>query len=475
MMTAPRSWVLIQINMTPPDADFILIVDDNPANLSILAHSLKRAGYAVRVAVDGESALQQVTEELPTLILLDVMMPGLNGFETCRQLQKNPLTSEIPVIFMTALADNENKVRGLLTGAVDYITKPFNEDEVLLRVKTHLRLRNLLHTLHQQNQQLQQEIHKRQLAEANLQQLNHELEQRVAQRTAELQRTQIKLVQQEKLSTLGELVAGVAHEINNPISCIAGNIEFIGDYSMHLLEHIALYQQHLPEPDDTIAHHAQTIDLEYLKQDLPNLMRSMQMSSDRIYAISNSLRAFVRNDTRRKSLFDLHEGIDSTLLILRHRLRAQENRSEIEVVKTYGALPEISCFPGQLNQVFMNILANAIDAFDEQCAKKGASHHGVKALAYDCQIDDTSLQIQVTTEPDDQSVSVTIQDNAGGMSDEVRSHIFEQGYTTKTVHKGTGLGLSIVHQIIVGTHGGQLHCQTQLGKGTTFTIRLPIH
>ena len=212
--------------------DFILIVDDNPANLAVLTRTLKGAGCAVRVAVDGESALQQAKEEPPSLILLDIMMSGIDGFETCRRLKENPITQAVPVIFMTALGESENKVHGLSLGAIDYVTKPFNESEVLARVRTHLKLQNLLHTLQDQNQRLKQEIEQRQAAEQELQRLNDEM-----------RRTQIRLVQQEKLSAVGELVTGIAHEINNPVGCIAGNVEFIQEYAEQLLEHIALYQQ----------------------------------------------------------------------------------------------------------------------------------------------------------------------------------------------------------------------------------------
>ena len=203
--------------MKTKSSDFILIVDDNPDNLSVLSQTLKRAGYTVRVAVNGESALQQISQEVPALILLDVMMPGIDGFETCRRLKENPSTMGIPVIFMTALADNENKVNGLSLGAVDYITKPFFGDEVLARVRIHLKVQNLLHTLQSQNQQLKQEIYQREKAESELQAFNDRLETQVSLRTAELQtalknfqQAQVELVQKEKLSALGELMAGVA-------------------------------------------------------------------------------------------------------------------------------------------------------------------------------------------------------------------------------------------------------------------------
>lgn len=456
--------------MSSPNAGFILAVDDNPENLSILTHTLKGAGHAVRVDVSGENALRHVTQELPALILLDVMMPGIDGFETCRRLKENPTTNAIPVIFITALADTESKVKGLSVGAVDYITKPFNEAEVLCRVNVHLEQQRLLHILNGQNRHLKGEIEQRQRVEAELQSLNEDLEQRVDQRTAELQKAHIKLVQQEKLYTLGELVAGVAHEINNPISCIIGNLDFIRQYTSLILDHVDLYKAQLTEPNDLIIQHAEEIELDYITQDLTSLMQSMQTGSQRIAAISNSLRAFARHDYQKQHKSNLHEGLDGTLLILKHRLKAQENRAAIDIVKHYGDLPEVPCFPDQINQVFMNILANAIDAFDECYSLLP------KANSRSCGCcGDVPPQIHIQTEAQPDGVTVRVRDNAGGMTEAVRSRIFEYAYTTKAVGKGTGMGLSIARQIVSETHAGQLTCSSVAGKGSEFTLCLPFH
>ena len=444
--------------MTVP-TDFILIVDDNTDNLAVLSKTLKGAGYAVRVALDGKSAIALASDEQPSLILLDVMMPGIDGFETCRRLKENPTTLPVPIIFMTALADSEHKVQGLSLGAIDYITKPFDEGEVLARVRIQIKMQNLVQTLQAQNQRLQQEMTQRQVAEAALQQLNTELETRVKDRTVELHQAlddlnsaQVTLVQKEKLSTLGELMAGVAHEINNPMGCIVNNLKYVQEYSDSLLTHIDQYQQVASSPD--IDDHAEAIDLDYIRADLPGLVASMKTSSDRIRNISDSLRIFARQDDRQKSLFDVHSGLDSTLLILKHRLKSDGSSPEIEVVKAYGTLPEVLCFPGQINQVFMNILANAIDAFDERCPQQP--------------------EIRLTTSVQDQQVQVCLRDNAGGMPEAVRSQIFNRAYTTKAAGKGTGLGLSIARQIVVDTHGGQIRCESQPGEGATFIITLPL-
>jgi signal transduction histidine kinase len=421
--------------MPYPAQPFILIVDDNATNLSVLSQALKTAGYKVRMAADGEDALIQVERNHPELILLDVEMPNMDGFETCRRLQANPATEGIPVIFMTALADTENKVKGLSLGAVDYITKPFAEAEVLARVKVHWRLKRLTESL----------------------------EQQVAERTYEFQQAQVQLVQQEKLSALGQLVAGVAHEINNPIGCIVGNVRAAKDYINDLLHLIDLYQDKFPQPGEEIADELEAIDLDYVREDLPKLIQAMEDSGDRITSISKSLRLFSRSDSDIKQEFNLHDGIDSTVMILRHRLKANEQRPAIEVVTNYGNLPQVACFPGQLNQVFMNILANAIDALDESNIEKSFE-----------EIKKNPNQITITTLMENNSIKIIIADNGKGISESVKQKIFDHLYTTKAVGKGTGLGLAIAKQIIEEKHGGSLEVESELGQGTEFYIRLAI-
>ncbi|HAX80207.1 MAG TPA: hybrid sensor histidine kinase/response regulator [Cyanobacteria bacterium UBA11372] len=421
--------------MPYPTQPFILIVDDNPTNLSVLSAALKAAGYKVRMAVDGEDALAQVTRHPPELILLDIEMPKMDGFETCRRLQKNPKTEGIPIIFMTALADTENKVKGLSLGAVDYITKPFSAAEVLARVKIHWRLKRLTDTL----------------------------EQQVVERTQALEQAQVQLVQQEKLSALGQLVAGVAHEINNPIGCIVGNVSAAQDYIKDLLDLIDLYRETFPQAGTEIEDKLEEIDLDYLREDLPKLIQAMKDGGDRITSISKSLRTFSRADSDTKQPFNLHEGIDSTLLILGHRLKAKENRPAIEVVTQYGELPEVACFPGQLNQVFMNILANAIDALDESNQRRIFAE--LKA---------NPNRITIRTRVEGEQIKIAIADNGYGMPEDVKTRIFDHLFTTKSVGKGTGLGLAIARQIIVEKHGGAIAVNTEVGKGTEFVLTLPI-
>ncbi|MEO0517929.1 MAG: response regulator [Cyanobacteria bacterium P01_A01_bin.116] len=451
----------------------ILIVDDNPTNLEVLSESLIQEGFQVAVAIDGESALEQVNYHRPELIFLDVMMPGINGFETCQRLKENPETHDIPVIFMTALSDSENKVRGLSLGAIDYVTKPFQQEEVLARVRVHLQVQNLTRTLQRQNHLLKSEIEQREKAEADLieanaslESLNQQLENRVEERTfdlstalKDLQQTQVQLIQQEKLSALGQLVAGIAHEINNPVNFIHGNIDHASAYTEDLLNLFALYKSHYPNPVPEIQEKMNEIDVDFLAEDLPKLLSSMHVGTDRIRNIVLSLRIFSRLDEAEVKDVNLHEGIDSTLLILNSRLKGQSNFPEISIIKEYGDLPKVKCYPGQLNQVCMNILSNAIDALEE---KFEPSH------------DNWIPEIRICTElASEDKVNIHIFDNGPGIPKDLQKKIFDPFFTTKPVGKGTGLGMSISHEIIAEKHHGTLSCQPIEPHGTQFTITIP--
>lgn len=289
--------------------------------------------------------------------------------------------------------------------------------------------------------------------------------QRLEQALQNLQQAQLQLVQSEKMASLGNLVAGVAHEINNPIGFLKGSINNAKEFVHDLFDHLDLYQEQYSETLDPVRDHAASIDLDFLREDLPKLLESMTGASDRITAISHSLRTFSRADTDRKVNADLHEGIDSTLLILKYRLKGNQQRPAIQVIKDYGDLPLINCFPGQLNQVFMNILANAIDVFDEVAQE--TTYEQLEAQAQTIMIKTRSLL-------DQHQVEICIRDNGSGMTEEVRTQVFDHLFTTKEVGKGTGLGLAIAHQIVVESHGGTLEVESQLGQGSEFCIHLPI-
>ena len=423
----------------------ILVVDDTPANLEVITDTLSSAGYTTAIAISGERALKRLENYLPDLILLDVQMPGIDGFETCRQIKAHPQTTSIPVMFITALSDTESIVKGFSLGAVDYISKPFQEPELLARVKTHLQLKLL----------------------------KQSLERRVAERTFELRNTleqlhqsQVQMVQQEKMASLGNLVAGVAHEVNNPLGFLNGSIKNAQDYLQDLMGYIETYQQNCPCGKDTVQDYAEDIDLEFLCEDFPKLLASMKSATERIKSISTSLRTFSRADTEKKVMANLHEGLDSTLLILKYRLKANENRPAIEVIRDYGELPPVECFPGQLNQVFMNIIANAIDVFDE--AAQELSYYAVEAQ-------NQTITITTAILPEQNLVEICIADNGKGMTEEVKTKIFDHLFTTKGVGRGTGLGLAIAQQIVAENHGGKLKVLSEVKQGTEFYILLPIN
>ncbi|MBD1845730.1 response regulator [Cyanobacteria bacterium FACHB-63] len=431
------------------EQNLILIVESNATDMSVLLEVLEAAGYETLAAQSGEDAIAKLSEIVPDLILLAVMLPGIDGFQTCDRIKSSETTEEIPTMFITACTQPEDKVRGLTLGAVDYITKPFQQAEVLARVQTHLRLR------HQTRQ---------------LKGLNEQLEQRVIERTAqlsrsldELQATQIQLIQQEKMSALGQLVSGIGHEINNPLNSITGNLTHAQQYVQDLLNHLALYHQFYPDPVAEIVQDAEAIDLPYLETDLIHLLKTLQVAADRIAHISQSLRIFSRDDSENEITLQIQDGLDSTLLLLQHRLKANSQRPAIEVIRNYADIPPIPCYPGQLNQVFMNLLANAVDAIDES--------HRAKDPA---EIAAHPHQIQIVTELKTGRVGIRIRDNGIGMSQAVQQEMFKPTFTTKPVGKGTGLGLAIAYQIIVEKHGGSLICNSAPGVGTEFTIELPL-
>ncbi|MCW5313408.1 AAA family ATPase [Nostoc sp. KVJ3] len=282
------------------------------------------------------------------------------------------------------------------------------------------------------------------------------------QALTDLQNAQLQIIKSEKMSALGNLVAGVAHEMNNPLGFIAASLQQLKPIITNIVEYLKLYQASLPNKNDKIIGRSE-IDLEYSLEDLPNLIDSMTIACDRLKNISTSLRTFSRADKDYKVPYNIHQGIGSTILILKHRLKANEKRPAIEVVTNYGKLPEIECFPGQLNQAFMNILANAIDALDESNAGIGILEKKVNPS-----------KITITTSISNNYIKVAIADNGHGMSELVKQKIFDRFFTTKFVGKGTGLGLAIARKIIEETHNGKLSCNSIIGKGTEFIIELPV-
>ncbi len=285
---------------------------------------------------------------------------------------------------------------------------------------------------------------------------------RLGEALKDLQNTQAQLVQTEKMSGLGQMVAGVAHEINNPINFIHGNLQYTQDYTDNLLKLVSLYQEKCPNLDPEIDEFMTSIDFDFISKDLTKMVGSMQLGTERIREIVTSLRTFSRLDEAEHKMTDIHGGLDSTLLILKHRLKASSQRPEIQVIKDYGVLPDIECYAGQLNQVFMNLFSNAIDALDEWDIQRSRQERAEKPC-----------HIQVKTALSDRdTVVITIEDNGPGIPEPIKNRLFDPFFTTKPVGKGTGLGLSISYQIIVEKHGGNLWCDSEPDQGTAFHIEL---
>ena len=471
-----------------PKAD-ILIIDDTPENLNLLSTMLSEQGYKVRSVTKGSTGLRGAQAAPPDLILLDVNMPQMNGYEVCQHLKADERTREIPVIFISALGDALDKVKAFRVGGVDYITKPFQVEEVLARIENHLTITRLSQQLQQQNVllseqnlQLSREIEERKQAEEALRQSEareREKAQELEQTLGELKSTQTQLIQAEKMSSLGRMVAGIAHELNNPISFISGNLSYARQYFQDLLELIQLYQNTYANPTGEIQQLVSKIDLNFLMEDWSKLMDSMQVGARRIQKIVLSLRNFSRLDEQDLKSVDIHEGIDNTLLILQHRLKAEGDRTAIQLIKDYNQLPLVTCYASQLNQVFLNLLNNAIDAVESKPDSRLITIHTSliqnsngtqRASCWASQIPNNSAQTS-----NHQSVVILITDNGPGMSKEILHKIFDPFFTTKPVGSGMGLGLSISYHIVVEKHRGQLSCISAPGYGTAFLVDIPVN
>ncbi len=436
----------------------ILVVDDTPDNIRLLSTILADQGYEVRKALNGKMALMAVNNSLPDLILLDINMPDLNGYQVCEQLKQNPETQDIPVIFISALDEVTDKIKAFKLGAVDYVTKPFEQGEVISRVNNQIRLRSL-----------QLELEKKNVA----------LEQAMQQ----LQQAQAGLFQQQKMLALGQLVAGIAHEINNPVTFIYSNLIHIKNYTNDLMRLLLLYRTSVPASTE-ITHLEEEIDIEFLSHDLSKLMKSMQAGAERIREIVFSLRNFSRLGEADRKFADIHTGLDSTLMLLEYRLKGGMERSGVEIVREYGQLPLVECYVGKINQVWMNVLNNAIDSLETRHVNDSLDLHYPKDIPESLPLNQDSAlsshpistipQIIVRTHlTETGKVCISITDNGCGMVEEVRQRVFEPFFSTKGVRQSGGLGMTISYGIVVNEHQGEISYTSEPGIGTTVQILLP--
>ena len=423
----------------------VLFVDDEPDMETLISQRLRkktRSGELELVfAQHGKLALE-VLQKHPDVdvVMTDLNMPVMDGLALLAELKANyPL---LATIVISAYSDMKNIRTAMNCGAFDFLTKPIESQDLELTLERSLSYVAKSKADLQIKQMQEAELRKSEAyAKEKALQLSQTLEQ--------LEQAQLQLVQNEKMSVLGQMIAGIAHEMNNPINFVSGNLKYVRDYAQDLVDLIKLYQESYPEPTEIIRDTIEKIELDFLMQDLLKTTDSMQVGSERIQRLVVSLRNFSRLDDSLVDDTDLHEGIDSTLLILSNRIK-----QGISISKQYGTLPKIECYPSQLNQVFMNLLGNAIDALLSQPEQ-------------------SKKVIVIRTEVNNEQVSIRIRDNGPGIPSENKDKIFQPFFTTKPVGQGTGLGLPICRQIIE-KHQGTLEVISEPNEGTEFVITLPI-
>ena len=423
----------------------ILIVDDSPANLEILG-DLMSEEYEVLCSLSGGEGLELALAEQPDLILLDVMMPFMDGYEVCRVLKGDPRTSEIPVIFVTALNHAEDETRGLELGAIDYVTKPINFPIVYARIRNHLARRRMERLLGERTVLLDREVAAHLVAREQLESLNRELKARVVHEVSKNRLKDQALMVNDKLASVGQLAAGVAHEINNPLGFICGNLGVLLKNFGKLTEFDTLQQEHArllpPAEMERSAAERKSLDIDYILEDSIEILTESLSGAERITKIVRDLRNFSRVDTPVKEMVSLSECLESTLNVCLSELQHVTIRQE------YEPAPGILCYAGDLNQALLNVLINA-----GQATKQPG-------------------EITLKCWSDDDNVYASVGDTGCGIPEQCRGRIFEPFFTTRDVGQGAGLGLSVAHQI-VQAHGGVIRVASEVGVGTTFTLAFP--
>ncbi|WP_227788664.1 response regulator [Nodularia sp. LEGE 04288] len=413
----------------------ILIVDDKLENIRFLSDFLSKHNYQVRKAINGQAALTSVKSLPPDLIILDINMPGMGGYEVCQRLKNDPETSIIPVIFLSAGNEVKDKILAFEAGGIDYITKPFNLEEILVRVQTQLKVQQLQKNLRDRNQEIQTML-------------------------LELQKTEAALIQKEKLVNASQITAGISHEINNPLSFIVGNLKPASEYSENLITLVALYQKAFPDATPEIKNFIEYIELDFLVTDFRRVINSLHTGAERIRSVINAMHIFSRLDESGIKPINIQESMESVLIILRHQLVLDDGAVKISVVKNYQDTPKLIGQGNLLNQALLNIFQNAIQALESKISSViDSSFH-------------PTIWINLST-TEQQQIRISIKDNGIGISPENVSHLFEPFFTTKSPGKGVGLGLFTSYQIITEFHKGTLTHHACPEGGSEFIIEIP--
>ena len=413
----------------------ILIVDDKPENIRFLSDFLSKQNYQIRKAINGQAALMAVKILLPNLILLDINMPGMGGYEVCKSLKNDPETSSIPIIFLSAGDDITDKIQAFQVGGIDYITKPFHLEEVLVRVQTQLTVQQLQNELKNKNEQLKNTI-------------------------IDLKNTQYELIQKEKLVNASRITAGISHEINNPLSFILGNLNPAVEYTQILINVIQHYQQAFPNGTLEINDLIDEIDLDFLIEDFTMIMNSIRTGAERINSVVSAMYIFSRLNQSGIKQFNICESIDSVLITLSNKITLENEESLISVSRNYQDIPMLMGYANLFNQALLNLIQNAIDSFDSDLISM-----------MDSLFIPTIWITTKTTEAN--QIIISIKDNGIGISEENIVHLFEPFFTTKVVGKGVGLGLFTSHQIISEIHKGTLTYHNCPEGGSEFVIEIP--
>lgn len=411
----------------------ILVVDDDVTTQLVLEHSLAAEGHDVLLAGDGEAGLALALGHCPQVVICDWMMPKLDGLGLCQALKQQQGSSAPFFILVTAREQVDDRVRGLDAGADDLLAKPVEVPELLARVRAGLRVQTMNQTVRESNQQLSQALEN-------------------------LKQTQTRLVQSEKMSSLSQVVAGLAHEVNNPVTFIQGNLPYLRQYIDQLVDLVHQYQADLPQPSPTLQAKLETTDLDFLQADCDRILSSIQSGSDRIRDVVYSLRSFSRLDEAGLKSVNLNEGIEQALRLIAPRLEAN-GRVSIQVQRHYGNLPLVECCAQDVNQVFFQLLDNAVDALMERCDQDYAAR---------------PPQIRIQTAATPGAVTVTIANNGPAIPTDLQAKIFEPFFTTKPVGKRRGLGLAIANQV-TQQHSGSLLCHSAPKGDTQFIFTLPVN